>query len=72
MYILKNAIKNLGRNKGRSFIVLLIALLTLTSVTLSFSVKTISDLAVTRYQDSFRVDATIDYDWEKAEKDFPP
>lgn len=72
MYILKNAIKNLGRNKGRNFMVLMIALLTLTSVTLSFSVKTKSDLAITRYQDSFYVDATIDYDWERLQKDFPP
>ncbi len=72
MYILKNAMKNLGRNKGRNFMVLMIALLTLTSVTLSFSVKTISDLAITRYQNSFYVDATIDYDWEKLEQDFPP
>lgn len=72
MYIMKNAIKNFGRNKGRSFMVLMIALLTLTSVTLSFSVKTISDFAITRYQNSFYVDATIDYDWEKLEQDFPP
>lgn len=72
MYIIKNALKNLGRNKGRSFIVLMIALLTLTSVTLSFSIKTISDHAIKSYQDSFCVDATLDYDWEKLEKDFPP
>lgn len=72
MYILKNAIKNLGRNKGRSFMVLMIALLTLTSVTLSFSIKTLSDTAITHYQNSFCVDATIDYDWEKLEQDFPP
>lgn len=72
MYILKNAVKNFGRNKGRNFMVLMIALLTLTSVSLSFSIKTISNLAITRYQDSFHVDATFDYDWEKAEKDFPP
>ncbi|MDE7298004.1 MAG: ABC transporter permease [Lachnospiraceae bacterium] len=72
MYILKNASKNLGRNKGRNFMVLMIALLTLTSVILSFSIKTISELAITRYQDSFYVDATFDYDWESLEKDFPP
>lgn len=72
MYILKNAIKNLGRNKGRNLMVLMIALLTLTSVILSFSIKTISDLAITHYQDSFYVDATFDYDWESLEKDFPP
>lgn len=72
MYILKNAVKNLGRSKGRNFMVLMIALLTLTSVTLSLSIKNISDLAITRYQDSFYVDATFDYDWEKLERDFPP
>lgn len=72
MYILKNAVKNLGRNKGRNFMLLMIAILTLTSVMLSLSVKTISDLAIARYQDSFCVDATIDYDWERLEKDFPP
>ena len=72
MYILKNALKNLRRNKGRNFMVLMIALFTLTLVTLSFSIKTISDLAITRYQDSFCVDAAIDYDWERLENDFPP
>lgn len=72
MYILKNALKNLFRNKGRNIAILLVAVLTLTSVALSFSIKVISDLAVTQYQNSFCVDATIDYDWEKLEKDFPP
>lgn len=72
MYILKNAIKNLGRNKGRSFMVLMIVLLTLTSVTISFSIQTISSLAIRQYKDGFCVEATIDYDWEKAEEDFPP
>lgn len=72
MYIFNNAMKNLGRNKGRNLMVLTIALLTLTSVTLSFSIKTISELAITRYQNSFCVDAAIDYDWEKLEQDFPP
>lgn len=72
MYILKNAYKNLFRNKGRNIAILLVAILTLTSVTLSFSIKVLSDLALTQYQNSFCVDATIDYDWEKLEKDFPP
>lgn len=72
MYILKNSLKNLVRNKGRNIAILLIAILTLTSVTLSFSIKTLSDLAIAHYQDSFCVDATIDFDWEKLEKDFPP
>lgn len=72
MYIFKNSLKNLVRNKGRNMAILLIAILTLASVTISFSVQTISNLAIRWYKDSFRVDATIDYDWERAEKDFPP
>lgn len=72
MYVLKNSLKNLIRNKGRNLAILLISILTLASVTISFSIQTISNLAIGRYKDSFRVDAAIDYDWEKAEKDFPP
>lgn len=72
MYILKNSLKNLVRNKGRNLAILLIAVLTLASVTISFSIQTISNLAIWRYKNSFLVDATIDYDWERAEKDFPP
>ncbi len=72
MYILKNAWKNLRRNKGRNFMVLLIALITLTSVTLSFSIKTISDLAITRYKNNFGVQANITVDWEKFNHEIPP
>ena len=72
MYILKNARKNLFRNKGRNIAILIVAILTLTSVMLSFSIKKISDIAIAHYKKSFSVDATIDYDWEKLDKDFPP
>lgn len=72
MYILKNALKNLWRNKGRNFIVFLIVLLTLTSVTLSSAIGALSKQSIWRYKDSFHVDAEIDFDWEKLEKDFPP
>lgn len=72
MYILKNAVKNLMRNKGRNFIILMIALLTLTSVTLSFSIRTISDLAIEDYKSSFGVQANITVDWEKLSMEMPP
>lgn len=72
MYILKNAFKNLGRNYGRSVMVLMIAFFSLTLAILSFSMKTISDRGIRHYQDTFSVKATIDYDWEKLEKDYPP
>lgn len=72
MYILKNSLKNLIRNKGRNLAILLIALLTLTSVTLSFSIQTLSNLAIERYKDSFGIQVKIGFDWEKLEQEHPP
>lgn len=72
MYILKNSFHNLIRNRSRNFLILLIALVTLTSVTLSFSVRALSNLAISRYKDSFGVRANIEVDWEKMEKEHPP
>lgn len=72
MYIFKNSLKNLMRNKGRNFIILLIALLTLTSVTISFSILTLSNLMIERYKNSFGVQASIVMDWEKLNNELPP
>ena len=72
MYILKNAGQNLLRNRGRNFLILLIALVTLTAVTLSFSVRTLSNLAINRYKDSFGIQAEIVGDWEKMFQERPP
>lgn len=72
MYILKNALKNLVRNKGRNLAVLLIAILTLASVTISFSIQKVSDLAIEQYRDSFGVQAKIGFNWEKMNQEHPP
>lgn len=72
MYILKNSLKNLVRNKGRNITILLIAFLTLTSVTLSFSIQTLSKLAIEQYKRSFGVQAKIETDWEKLSNEHPP
>lgn len=72
MYILKNALKNLVRNKGRNIAILMIAVITLTSVTLFFSIQMLSNLAIERYKDSFGVKAKIGFNWEKISKEHPP
>ncbi len=72
MYILKNALKNLIRNKGRNAAILIIATLTLTVVTVSFSIQTLSSLAISHYKDSFGVQATLETNWEKIDKEHPP
>lgn len=71
MYIFKNSLKNLGRNKGRNLILFLIAFLTLLSVTLSFSIRTVSILAMERYKGSFGVPARLEVNWEKLNRDHP-
>lgn len=72
MYILKNSCENLWRNKGRNLIILLIAMITFTSVTLASAIHTLSNQSIKEYKNSFHVDASLDFDWEKLENDFPP
>lgn len=72
MYVLKNSLKNLVRNKGRNIAILLIAILTLTSVTISFSIQKISDLAIEQYRDNFGVQARVGFNWEKMNQEHPP
>lgn len=72
MYVLKNSLKNLVRNKERNLAVLLIAILTLASVTISFSIQQISDLAIEQYRDRFGVRARIGFNWEKMNQEHPP
>lgn len=71
MYIFKNSLKNLGRNKGRNFILFFIAFLTLLSVTLSFSIWTISNLTIKRYKERFGIHATLEVNWEKLNREHP-
>lgn len=59
MYVLRNSLKNLVRNKGRNLAILLIAILTLASVTISFSIQRISDLAIEQYRDSFGIQLSL-------------
>lgn len=72
MYIFKNSLKNLVRNKGRNITILLISFLTLISVTLSFSIQTLSDIAIEYYRKSFGVQAKLEIDWEKLSNEHPP
>ncbi len=72
MYLLRNAWKNLARNKGRNIAILMIAALTLTAVTISFSIQTMSSLAIARYKENFGVQATLETNWEKVDKEHPP
>lgn len=72
MYIFKNSLKNLIRNKGRNIIIVLIVFFTLASVTLSFSIQKISITAIEQYKNHFGVQANIEFDWKLLSAESPP
>jgi len=66
MFILRNALKNLLRNRGRYILVSVILLIVMTATTISLSVSTISNQMIANYKDSFGVETSIMVDWEYA------
>lgn len=69
MYILKNAIKNLFRNKGRNLIVALIILTMLTFTAISMIINTTTDRVIDNYKQQFGSEIYLQYDEEKIRED---
>lgn len=71
MYIVKNAFKNLGRNKSRNIIIALVLLTAVIGITVGGIVQSVSKNMIQEFQDSFKVSVNIDMDYEAIEKDYP-
>jgi|GEM_PF-2306487 len=67
MFIYRNALKNLVRNRGRYSLVSVILLIVMTATTISLSVSAISAKMIENYKDSFGVETTIMVDWKYAQ-----
>lgn len=67
MYIFKNSLKNLLRNKGRNVLVAVILIIVMASSTLSLSLRVISSEMIAEYQSGFGVKTNIAVDWEYAD-----
>lgn len=71
MYIVKNAFKNLGRNKSRNIIIALVLLAAVIGITVGGIVQSVSKNMIQEFQDSFKVSVNIDTDYEAVGKDYP-
>jgi len=67
MFIYRNALKNLLRNRGRYILVSVILLIVMTATTISLSVSAISEKMIANYKDSFGVETSIMVDWAYAQ-----
>jgi len=67
MFIYRNALKNLLRNRGRYILVSIILLIVMTATTVALSVSAISNKMIQNYKDSFGVETSIMVDWKYAQ-----
>lgn len=67
MYIFKNSLNNLLRNKGRNVLAAVILVIVMASSTLSLSLRAISSEMIAEYQSGFGVKTSIAVDWEYAD-----
>lgn len=68
MYLIVNAIKNPGRNKGRNLLIAAIILLLVVSATLCMVINTTTGSILSDYKNRFGADVSIDRDYEKIQK----
>ncbi len=66
MYLLNNALKNLGRNKGRNILIALITLVAILAVSVSIVINTAVESIVKEYTSKFGSKVTLYLDAEKA------
>lgn len=66
MFIIRHALKNLGRNKGRSFLTGLLLVIILTCVTAALMIRDGAGKWAADYREKFGVEAGIETDWEYA------
>ncbi len=69
MYILKNSIKNLFRNKGRNIIVAIIILSMLTFTAISMIIRNTTDNVIKSYKEQFGSEIYLRYDETKIKED---
>ena len=70
MYILKNAWKNIVRNKSRNILIGIVLLFIGIASTITLAVYNTSTSLIKTYEDSYEVEATIGFDRESMKNDF--
>lgn len=71
MYIFRNAMKNLLRNKGRNILIFLILLITMTAVTTCAIVRQAAERQIDEYIQSFKPAVSMLTDYNRLAEDYP-
>lgn len=72
MYILKNAVKSISRNKGRNILLGIIIVVIACACTISLAILNASDKLIKSVEDKYEVEATISMNRDNLMKDFKP
>lgn len=72
MYILKNAITSITRNKGRNILIGIIIMIISASVAVSLAINNTASSLIKSYKEKYQVEATISINRENMMKDFNP
>ena len=72
MYILKNAITSIKRNKGRNLLIGLIIMVIAIAVTVTLAINNTAASLIKAYKDKYQVEASITVNRENMMKDFNP
>ncbi len=72
MYILKNAITSIKRNKGRNLLIGLIIMVISVAVTVTLAINNTATSLIKAYKDKYQVEASITFNRENMMKDFNP
>ena len=70
MYILKNAITSIKRNKGRNLLIGLIIIIIASAVTVTLAINNTAASLIKAYKDKYQVEAYITFNRENMMKDF--
>lgn len=70
MYILKNAITSIKRNKGRNLLIGLIIIIIASAVTVTLAINNTAASLIKAYKDKYQVEASITFNRENMMKDF--
>lgn len=72
MYILKNAITSITRNKGRNILIGIIIMIISASVAVTLAINNTARSLIKSYKEKYQVEATISINRENMMKDFNP
>lgn len=72
MYIFKNAITSIVRNKGRNFLIGIIILVISCAAAVTLAIRNSATSLISSYKDKYEVEATISVDRDNMMKKFDP